>query len=46
MPSGEYMNIRVPPELKAELIKLAKLDDRTLSSYVKQVLRKWVEKQK
>lgn len=41
-----YIGVRVEPALKASLIKLAKADRRTLTSYVEKALHEKVEAEK
>jgi predicted DNA-binding protein len=43
MVRNAQLNLRIKPELKAKLEKLAKQDRRTLSAYVEKVLDEHVE---
>jgi hypothetical protein len=42
----EYITTMVEVEVRAELLRLAKADDRTLSAYVRRVLRHHVQEQR
>lgn len=45
MTKTERLQIRISPELKAQLQKLADEDGRTVSNYIEQLIRKAVENQ-
>jgi predicted DNA-binding protein len=41
--NNETITMRLSPELKKEITKLAKEDERTISSYVRYVLIKFIK---
>ena len=45
MAKTERLQIRISPELKAQLQKLADEDGRTVSNYIEQLIKKAVENQ-
>jgi predicted DNA-binding protein len=46
MTKTERLQIRISPELKAQLQALAEADGRTLSNYVEQLIKAAVEQKK
>lgn len=45
MAKTERLQIRISPELKAQLQKLADADGRTVSNYIEQLIKNAVENQ-
>lgn len=46
MHKTERLQIRISPELKAELHRLATADGRTISNYIEQLIKNAVEQKK
>jgi len=42
----QYINIRVDRKLKREIEKHARKHDRAVSSFIKVIVKKWLEEQK
>lgn len=45
MTKTERLQIRITPELKAQLQRLASEDGRTISNYIEQLIKKAIENQ-
>jgi predicted DNA-binding protein len=46
MAKTERLQIRISPDMKSELQKLAKADGRTVSNYIEQLIKNAIEQKK